>query len=261
MSVWVNGRADLGLDLHDPLLLGAGTFTTLRTYGRRLWQIDAHLRRLHAGASWLGAPWSTDWLCEFDRLDAHIRATAGPEQKVHAILSASGARVLRSAPLDEHLVRRPVAARSATGPVGPPGAARHKLTTRALWGPGGEERLFTLNDRWLETDRGNIFVVRDGSLITAPDDGNILPGVTRELLLRIARAEGISVRIEAPARGATDALYVCSTLKELAPIVQLNGEARQAGEAIGDRLLQRWGELVESGTSPTRAAPESANRP
>jgi branched-chain amino acid aminotransferase len=52
--------------------------------------------------------------------------------------------------------------------------------------------------KWIEELGGMnlFFVMADGSLITPPLSGTILPGITRDSLLALARAEGLTVREE-----------------------------------------------------------------
>ena len=52
--------------------------------------------------------------------------------------------------------------------------------------------------KWIEELGGMnlFFVMADGSLITPPLTGTILPGITRDSLLALARAEGLTVREE-----------------------------------------------------------------
>ena len=45
----------------------------------------------------------------------------------------------------------------------------------------------------LETDRGNVFAVIDGVLLTPPADGRLLPGTTRAAVMRAAHGHGIKV--------------------------------------------------------------------
>lgn len=45
-----------------------------------------------------------------------------------------------------------------------------------------------------ETTGANVFCrLRDGTLVTPPLDGTILPGVTRDTAIRLARADGVTV--------------------------------------------------------------------
>jgi para-aminobenzoate synthetase / 4-amino-4-deoxychorismate lyase len=46
----------------------------------------------------------------------------------------------------------------------------------------------------LEGSRGSLFLVRDGTVITPPTDGRLLPGITRAHAIAVARDLGIEVR-------------------------------------------------------------------
>ena len=48
----------------------------------------------------------------------------------------------------------------------------------------------------LEVSRGNVFLVRDGALITPPADGRMLPGVARQRIFDVATSAGIELREE-----------------------------------------------------------------
>lgn len=73
-------------------------------------------------------------------------------------------------------------------------------------------------------------------LWTAPDDRQILQGVTRDVLIEVARAEGFDLREAPVAAGPVDELYLCSTLKELAPVVELDGVPLPGWGPVGRRL-------------------------
>jgi branched-chain amino acid aminotransferase len=83
--------------------------------------------------------------------------------------------------------------------------------------------------RWVEELGGmNIFFVfDDGSLGTPPLDGTILPGITRDSLITIARSQGLSVREEPyaidqwqadAASGRLREAFACGTAAVVAPI-------------------------------------------
>ena len=71
------------------------------------------------------------------------------------------------------------------------------------------------------------FVLDDGSLLTPPLDGTILPGVTRDSIIALARAEGRAVREERyaidqwrkdAASGRVREAFACGTAAVIAPI-------------------------------------------
>ncbi len=73
----------------------------------------------------------------------------------------------------------------------------------------------------------NIFVVRGGRLITPPKGPLILPGVTRDLVLELARAHGVPCAEEAVSETAlrsADEIWMTSSTKEILPITRLDGK-------------------------------------
>ena len=97
--------------------------------------------------------------------------------------------------------------------------------------------------RWVEELGGmNIFFVfDDGSMSTPPLDGTILPGVTRDCLITMARARGVEVREERyaidqwrqdAASGRVVEAFACGTAAVIAPISKVRSP--QGDFTIGD---------------------------
>ena len=97
--------------------------------------------------------------------------------------------------------------------------------------------------RWIEELGGmNIFFVfADGSLVTPPLTGTILPGITRDSLIHLARDMGLSVREEmysidqwrADAQsGRLTESFACGTAAVVTPIGKVS--SRDGGFTIGD---------------------------
>jgi branched-chain amino acid aminotransferase len=89
-------------------------------------------------------------------------------------------------------------------------------------------------NRWVEELGGmNVFFVfDDGSIQTPPLGGTILPGITRDSLLTLARAEGLSVREEPYAidqwqrdaeNGHLTEAFACGTAAVVTPIGSVTG--------------------------------------
>lgn len=67
----------------------------------------------------------------------------------------------------------------------------------------------------------NIFLVRDGALITPPLGSSVLQGITRDTVMRIARDAGIPVQEEVIPRGqlyTCDELFMTGTAAEITPV-------------------------------------------
>ncbi|MEP5763019.1 MAG: aminotransferase class IV [Halieaceae bacterium] len=104
-------------------------------------------------------------------------------------------------------------------------------------GGNNETILYNENGELTEASACNVFVVKDGVVATPETDHQILPGITRLLLIEILRAEG-SITIEErdvsldELRNA-DEVWISSSTKEIAPVIMVDGEPVGDG-AVGD---------------------------
>ncbi len=98
-----------------------------------------------------------------------------------------------------------------------------------------ETLLFNAAGELTEGSATNVFVVKDSVITTPPLDHQVLPGVTRLMLLDMLRKDG-SVPVEErvvtmeEARQA-DEIWLTSSTKEVAPVVRLDGKPVGSGEA------------------------------
>lgn len=93
---------------------------------------------------------------------------------------------------------------------------------------GSKECIFVRDGLITEGSRSNIFFVVDGTLVTHPESNNILSGVTRKNILRIAREAGIGIREEAlPVNriGFVAEAFIANTSAEVTPVTDLSGNA------------------------------------
>jgi branched-chain amino acid aminotransferase len=90
----------------------------------------------------------------------------------------------------------------------------------------------------------NLFLVRDGTLITAPITGDILEGITRRTMMQFARDEGIPVQerdIDRSELYIADEAFFCGTGVQIAPIASIDG--RPIGDGMPGALSMRLREL------------------
>jgi D-alanine transaminase len=112
---------------------------------------------------------------------------------------------------------------------------------------GAHEALLVRDGVVLEGSQSNLFAVRDGVLITYPRCNYILPGITRELVLRIASRLGIPTS-EAPIYfdqlHRQDELFLTGTTTEVMPITVVDGRPVGGGAPgpITHRLLAAYRE-------------------
>jgi D-alanine transaminase len=88
--------------------------------------------------------------------------------------------------------------------------------------------LYNANNELTEGSSVNAFIVKDGVIITPIQDNQILPGITRRIIIDSIKADG-SIKIEE--RTVTmgevhnaDEVWISSSSKEIAPIVQIDGK-------------------------------------
>ncbi|AKU98940.1 Branched-chain amino acid aminotransferase [Labilithrix luteola] len=106
-----------------------------------------------------------------------------------------------------------------------------------------------------EAPIANVFVVRGGTLVT-PSLGYVLPGITRDAVLAIARDEGLSVqeaKLSPEALATADEAFLTATSLPIAPVASVNGRAlASAPGPITARLVERF-EAAQRGAHPSFA--------
>ena len=103
-----------------------------------------------------------------------------------------------------------------------------------------ETILYNADGELTEAAACNVYVVKNGVVATPPLDYQKLPGITRLMLLDILRKDG-SIPVEE--RNVTldelrdaDEVWISSSSKEIAPVIEVDGKAMGSGE-VGDVWL------------------------
>ncbi len=208
--------------LNGGWLHGAGLFETMRAENGRVFRLDAHVGRLCRSAERILAPITPDDLPSADvfkelmsrnglstarlRLTVSAGSMLGEEEAVRATLAVCataselggypssfyqrGLQVIicpyRVSPSD------PLAGHKTTSYLPRLLGLREARLARcqeALW--------FTTENRLAEGSISNVFVARDGKLVTPPLDTPVLPGIARSIVLEAAARLGIE-HAEAP---------------------------------------------------------------
>src|SRR6185369_7293718 len=98
-----------------------------------------------------------------------------------------------------------------------------------------EALVLTADGHASEASAANMFVVRDGVLLTPPVNDDILEGVTRRAVLELAETFGIPVESRSIDRSeiyVADETFLCGTGVQLSPVIELDHRPI-AGGAIG----------------------------
>jgi len=92
--------------------------------------------------------------------------------------------------------------------------------------PGEQLLIEDADGHVLETDRANLFAVIGQVLHTPPADGRLLPGVTRDAVLRAARVAGLGVNVTPVTRAGLQAaseVFVTSAVHGIRPVRSIAG--------------------------------------
>ena len=208
-------------------------FTTVRvTRSAAVWW-PQHRERLAASAQELLAlrlPSDLD-----DRVDVAAEALREGRLRVH--VTDQGVSVQSGLPTVDTRPRHLLAVAGRTG------SWRHKWCDRRqvaeaaeLVGPG-RTPLFVDDDRLLETGTGNLLVVDGARLRTPPLSDDLLPGVTRQVVL--AAAPGLGLAVEERDLTAADVLgrpaFTTSSLAGVVAVESIDGQPLP----LDDELLRR----------------------
>jgi branched-chain amino acid aminotransferase len=266
-KVWIEGRVvdarEARISVFDHgLLYGDGIFEGMRVYGGAVFRLEDHLRRFECGARAIGISLAggveatrkivLETARAYGRDEAYIRLllTRGqgalgvdpttcenPQQicivtRIHLYPEE---KLARGIDLVTSSLRRP-----APDTVDPGMKSLNYLNSvlakREARLRGADEALI-LNARGCiaEASVANVFVCRDGILMTPPPSEGALPGITRASVLEIGAELGMETRECALGRMdlfAADEVFLTGSGARIVPVATLDGEAL-GGSAIG----------------------------
>jgi branched-chain amino acid aminotransferase len=108
-----------------------------------------------------------------------------------------------------------------------------------------DEAIFLTADGHVSEGGGaNLFMVRDGALVTPPVTADILEGITRDSILELARELGILIEerpIDRTELYVADEVFFCGTGAQVAPCVKVDG--RTVGDGGIGPIAKRIGDL------------------
>lgn len=259
---------------------GDAAFETCRAYGGEVFAWDRHVRRLERTCETLGMPDAVpddlalrvaETLDANDFADAYLRVsvTRGVQPgKLTPRTEVDPTVVVVAKPLprggldgerawDDPAVVQTVKTRRVPDSAVPADAKTHnyldgilarlELRRAANEGYRPDEALVRdVDGALMEGATSNVFFVDDGTLET-PEAGDLLPGITRRIVLDLADEEAFPVetgRYDVSDVRAADEAFLTNTTWEVRPIQQVDG-LQVGGGPITALLQRRYDELVE----------------
>lgn len=265
MLISINGKlvdeAEASLPLTDRgYLFGEGLFETMRAYQGAIPFLDKHLGRLEWSASFIGIPFLHPSEIK-QSLEEVLKANKIREARLKIILSGKNEKGYAPLlPTDDMGINvvilcepfKPYAAADYEKGVDlavvhsihndPPPASTIKsvswLTKLIARREYAEKSCFdgillSADGKVTETTTANIFWVDRGTLCTTPLSKGLLGGITREVVLGLARENGIQVaeRVIDPATlKVMEEVFLTSSLMEIMPVSRIDGHYVTSGK-------------------------------
>ena len=284
--IYLNGqlipRSEAKLSPFDHgFLYGYGLFETMRAYRGHIFRLDSHLTRLRCSAESIGlthsiltteeGKQSLKAACmatlEANELkDARIRLTvsAGEGDMMPDPGTCSSPTVLVSArslvPLPPEKYETGFKAavsflrRNSQSPLSRLKSTCYmenvlaRTTARAA---GYDEAIFLNEQGYLaEGSTTNVFVVSRGELITPSFESGVLPGITRDAVLEIARAANIQTlerQVELKELIEAEEAFLTNSILEIMPLVSVEGRIIGSGKPgkLTRKLIAAYRKLVD----------------
>jgi branched-chain amino acid aminotransferase len=260
-------------------LYGYGIFETMRSYNGYVFRLDRHLARLHASAQTLGIgdhikdfnleKACSDILQANNLSDARIRLTVTAAEgdimpnlaTTNAITVFIAVRKLVHTPPE--IYERGYSAiiskyrRNSRSPLSNIKSTSYldNFLARQEALAAGVDEVVMLNDTGFlaEGSRTNIFLISGHNLLTPHIESGVLPGITREVVLELAKSIGITTLVKQvelrELLTAVEAFLTSSTL-EIMPLTRLDNKPIGSGKPglITRQLMSGYRTLVADNT-------------
>jgi D-alanine transaminase len=281
--IFVNGRwlapEDASIPVMDRgFLFGDGVYEVIPVYSRQPFRLEQHLARLqqsldgiqlanpHRIEEWVALVSQLAREAEWEDQSIYIQVTRGPMAvRNHAFpKQVTPTVVLLAEPMTT-----PPAAQREQGIAAVSAAdirwLRCDLKTTSLLAncllrqmavsAGCVETVLFRDGFLTEGSASSIFVIRNGTLLAPIKNHLMLPGITYDVVLELADRHGLPFQVrdvtEAETRAA-DELWMCSSTKEVLPVVTLDG--REVGNGRpGTRFAQMYAWYQEFKATVMRA--------
>jgi D-alanine transaminase len=267
-------------------LFADGLYEVVRVYGGRPVFFEPHLERLRRGLAELAIDWDgLDRLAPIaDRLLAanalhdadatiYVQVTRGaPAKRSHAFPDDVPATVYAAAQAyprhpdaryesgveavlvdDQRWKRRDIKSIALLPNV---------LANQRAHERGAFEALFVEDGHVLEGSHSNLFAVDGGVAITHPLGQEILPGITRSVVLELAAGAGVAVREEplpVERLASFSELFLTGTTTEVMPVTRVDGAAVGDGRPGPVARTLQAAYLARAGAERVRADADPAS--
>ncbi len=248
--------------LERGFIFGDGVYEVIPVYGGRLFRLDEHLKRLTDSLSSVQiknplsiSQWR-DVIIELvarnggGDLSIYLQVTRGVATRDHAFpVNVPSTLFLMANPLkamSDEVHKKGVAAVTAEDirwkycHIKSISLLGHVMLRQQALDQNASEAILIRDGHITEGAASNVFIVKNGELITPPKSDFLLPGITRDLVLEIAATHHIPFKeanFTPQVLSGADEVWLTSSTKEILPVTLLNGFPVGCGKP--DILWQR----------------------
>jgi len=218
-------------------LYGYGLFETMRAYNGHIFRLDSHLTRLRCSAESIGL---THSILTTDEGKQSLKTACVPE-KYETGFKAAVSSLRRNS-------QSPLSRLKSTCYM------ENILARMAARAAGCDESIFLNEQGYLaEGSTTNVFLVSNGELITPCLESGVLPGITREAVLEIARASHLKATerwVNLNELVEAQEAFLTNSILELMSLVSIEGRTIGSGKPgkLTRDLLFAYRELVRKAT-------------
>ncbi|MBC1211496.1 D-amino-acid transaminase [Listeria booriae] len=287
MKVLVNNqlieRVEAKIDIEDRgYQFGDGVYEVVRAYNGQFFTYEEHIDRLYASAN------KIDLVIPFEKAElrellegllkannigtgnVYLQVTRGiqsprnhvvPELPLEGVLTASASEVPRDTTLfeqgrkaileeDVRWLRCDIKSLNLLG---------NTMAKNKAHQAGAFEAILHRGEEVTEGSATNAYIIKDGTLMTHAADNLILSGITRQVILKVARDIGVPVAetgFTLTDLATADEVFISSTTIEVTPIIEIDGKQVRDGkrgpitkkihDAFTAEVLKQCGELAFS---------------
>jgi len=255
-------------------LFGDGVYEVIPVYGGKLFRLGYHLRRLQNSldAVRIGNPLADDgWESMLEQL---VAGNEGHDQTVYLQVTRGVApRRDHAFPVDSRptvfamctpcLVSRDIDNEPGVSAITLADIRWQHCNVKAITllpnillrqqaiETDAAEAILIKNGYAVEGAASNIFIVVNDTLTTPPNSPALLPGVTRDLILELAKANGIPCReadITTEELAGADEIWLTSSTREISPVIRIDDRPVGNGKpgVLWNRMIRLYQDYKEA---------------
>jgi len=249
-------------------IFGDGVYELVPVYSRVAFRLDEHLARLerslaetrirnpYARVQWREIVYRLVDAQPFDDQGVYFQVTRGVAKRDHAFPKDAEPTVFAmSNPLvtpPREIVHKGAAAVSAHDnrwlrcDIKSISLIGNCLLRQLSVEAGAAETILFRDGKLTEASSSNVFVVKRGVILSPPKSSLILPGITYDVVLELARGTNLPLEVREVAEAevrAADEIWVTSSSKEVLPVVSL--DAAPVGDGRPGPVFARMYQLYQ----------------